>query len=62
MQLELSLIPLYAGAPAMAEMLQYLQSVGYELFQLVPALRDERDGRLMQAEGFFLRSSALASG
>ena len=62
MQLELSLIPLYAGAPAMVEMLQYLQSCNYELFQLVPALRDERSGRLLQAEGFFMRGSAPTPG
>jgi len=60
MQLELSLIPLYAGAPAMVDMLKYLQAHGYELFQLVPALYDARDGRLLQAEGFFLRRSAPA--
>jgi len=57
-QLELSLIPIYAGAPAMVEMLQYLLTCGYELFQFVPGLRDERDGRLLQGEGFFLRRSA----
>jgi FkbM family methyltransferase len=62
MQLELSLIPLYAGAPAMAEVLQSMQSCGYELFQFVPALRDERSGRLMQAEGFFLRGSTQSPG
>jgi hypothetical protein len=62
MQLELSLIPLYAGAPVMVEMLQYLQSCGYQLFQFVPALRDERSGRLLQAEGFFLRGSTQSPG
>jgi FkbM family methyltransferase len=62
MQLELSLIPLYEGAPAMTEVLQHVQSRGFELFQLVPALRDERSGRLMQAEGFFVRGSTQSSG
>ena len=41
----------------MTEVLQHLQSQGFELFQFVPALRDERSGRLMQAEGFFLRAA-----
>jgi len=59
-QLELSLVPLYAGAPAMAEMLRHLEAWRYELFQFVPALRDERNGRLLQGEGFFLRRPAAA--
>ena len=62
MQLELSLIPLYEGAPVMTDVLRYLESHGYELFQLVPGLRDERNGRLLQAEGFFLHRAATAHG
>jgi hypothetical protein len=58
MQLELSLIPIYSGAPAMVEVLQHMHTCGYELFQFVPGLRDERDGRLLQGEGFFLRRAA----
>jgi FkbM family methyltransferase len=61
MQLELSLVPLYEGAPSMADVLMYTQTHGYELFHLVPGLLDERDGRLLQADGFFVQSAFTAS-
>jgi hypothetical protein len=56
LQLELSLIPLYDGAPGFAEMIQFAQSRGYELFGIVPGFRDRLSGRLLQADGFFVRS------
>ena len=54
-QLELSLVPLYQGAPVMTEVIRYLDERGFELFQLQPGFRDERDGRLLQADGYFVR-------
>lgn len=60
-QLELSLVPLYAGAPVMTDMIRYLDDSGFELFQLVPGFRDDRDGRLLQAEGFFVQRSILST-
>jgi FkbM family methyltransferase len=61
MQLELSLIPLYEGAPSLVDVVAHAQALGYELFQLVPTFRDDRNGRLLQAEGFFVRSTLHAS-
>ncbi len=54
-QAELSLIPLYDGAPMIAEMIAYLDSLGYALFNLVPGYKDLRTGRVLQVDGFFVR-------
>lgn len=56
LQLELSLTPLYAGAPVMWEMIRNIEERGFELFNLVPGFRDPATGRLLQADGFFVRS------
>jgi FkbM family methyltransferase len=57
-QLELSLVPLYDGAPSFVELTGYVQQLGYELFSIVPGFRDRRSGRLLQMDGFFVRASA----
>jgi FkbM family methyltransferase len=54
LQVELSLVPLYEGAPAFMEMVAFLQTIGFELFGLVPMFRDTT-GRLLQADGYFTR-------
>jgi FkbM family methyltransferase len=59
MQIELSLRTLYAGAPTMLEMLALLSSLGFDPFHLVPAFDDAGSGRLLQAEGFFVRRELL---
>jgi FkbM family methyltransferase len=56
-QLELSLVPLYDGAPEFAEAISYVRSLGYELFSIIPGFKDKRNGRLLQADGFFIRSA-----
>ncbi len=55
LQLELSLTPLYEGAPTLVEMISFMKSQGYELFSLIPGFRDKRSGRLLQVDGFFVR-------
>jgi FkbM family methyltransferase len=55
MQIELSFIELYAGAPTLARMVAFLSELGYELFNLAPGFKDRRSGRLLQADGFFVR-------
>jgi FkbM family methyltransferase len=55
LQLELSLIPLYAGAPTFVEMVSFVESAGFELYSIVPGFRDKRSGRLLQVDGFFVR-------
>jgi hypothetical protein len=56
MQIELSLIPLYEGAPGLAEMIVYAERLGFEMFSLIPAFRDGASGRLLQVDGFFIKN------
>ena len=61
-QLELSLIPLYADAPLLAEVVALLAGHGFALVGLEPGLADPRSGFLLQTDGIFARinnSSAL---
>jgi Methyltransferase FkbM domain len=55
LQLELSLIPVYEGAPTLTTVATLAENLGFELFHLLPGLVDERQGRLLQADGFFIR-------
>ena len=55
LQLELSLVPLYEGAPAFVDVIQYLAARGFELFSIAPGFKDRRSGRLLQMDGIFLR-------
>jgi FkbM family methyltransferase len=52
---ELSLLQLYEQAPSLVEMVTYLESRGFQLFGLLPVFRDDRDGRLLQVDGIFMR-------
>lgn len=61
MQLELSLVPLYEGAPLFMEMIQLAERLGFELFNVAPGFRDDRIGRLLQMDGFFVRADRKAS-
>jgi len=55
LQLELSLVPLYENGPLFTEMLHFADSLGFELFNVIPAFKDRRSGRLLQVDGFFVR-------
>jgi FkbM family methyltransferase len=61
LQLELSLVPLYDGAPTIAQMISFAEANGFELFNLIPGFRDKRNGRLLQADGFFVRAGLARS-
>jgi FkbM family methyltransferase len=56
LQMELSLAPLYESAPSFIEMIDYLASLGLEVFDMVPSFRDPRTGRVLQMDGFFVRT------
>jgi FkbM family methyltransferase len=58
LQVELSLVPLYAGAPSLRRMLEVCETAGFELHGLVPGFHDAASGRLLQMDGLFLRSQA----
>ena len=55
MQLELSCAPLYEGGMLIREALDLLDSQGFTLVGFAPFFFDIRTGRLLQADGVFLR-------
>jgi FkbM family methyltransferase len=57
LQLELSLVPLYEQAPTFLEMIAFMESMGFELFGIVPEFRDKQSGRMLQVDGFFVRAN-----
>jgi FkbM family methyltransferase len=56
MQLELSLIPLYAGQKLMPEMFERLRGLGFALWGAWPELVDPDTGRVLQVDATFFRS------
>jgi FkbM family methyltransferase len=60
MQLELSFVTLYEGAPTFSEMLSYMQSIGFDIFNIVPVFKDKRTGRVLQVDGYFVRRDRMS--
>ncbi|MGV0043464.1 FkbM family methyltransferase [Mycobacterium colombiense] len=58
MQLELSFLPLYEGSMLIPEALEWAYSMGFTLTGLLPCFVDPRDGRMLQADGVFLRETS----
>ena len=56
-QLELSVTPLYQGAPPLIEMISFMSDLGFTLFTLSPGFKDELTGRLLQIDGYFIREN-----
>jgi FkbM family methyltransferase len=54
-EVELSVVALYEGQPMMLEVMQYLDSRGFELVDLEPIGRDRNTGQFMQFDGIFVR-------
>lgn len=57
-QIEMSLVPLYLGAPLLQEMLSLMEELGYTLVSVEPAFTDPVSGRLLQVDGVFQRCQA----
>lgn len=55
LQLEMSLVPLYVGAPTLESVLERVRAMGFSLVGLEPGFA-AADGRLLQADGLFERS------
>lgn len=53
LQMELSLVPLYAGAITYREGFDRAQQLGMALMGLIPGFADPRSGRLLQADAVF---------
>lgn len=58
MQLELSFLPLYEGSMLIPEAVDWAYSQGFTLTGLLPCFVDPRDGRMLQADGVFLRAKS----
>lgn len=58
-QLELSLVPLYAGQILYKEMIELLTTKGFELWSVMPGFVDESNGRMLQMDGVFFRADIL---
>ena len=61
-QLELSLVELYAGQSLMPEQVAMLASQGLSLWSIDRGFMDGGTGRLLQCDGTFVRESALSRG
>jgi FkbM family methyltransferase len=52
---ELSAVELYEGQPLMAEVIEHLRSMGFDLIALQTSFRDAESGDLLQSNGLFRR-------
>jgi len=59
LQLELSLAPLYDGEIGFFDMVQKLKGMDYELFSLIPAFTDARNGRMLALDAIFIRADRI---
>jgi len=57
LQVELSLEPLYAGAPDWRDVVDWLSARGFVLVGVEPGFDDPETGRMLQFDGVFLPSS-----
>lgn len=61
-QTELSLVPLYAGQLLFDQMRSRLEGMDFALAAILPGHVDERTGRTLQVDGFFVRRAPPAAG
>jgi FkbM family methyltransferase len=54
-QIELSLVELYAGQPPMLEVCNLLKQYGFILRHIIPGLKDPVSGALLQLDGIFVK-------
>ncbi len=54
-QVELSFIKIYEGAPLYREVIDFLEEHNFEVFTFIPAFVDVKTGRMLQADGIFIR-------
>lgn len=57
LQLEMSLVSLYENELLFNEMLDFLESQGFQLVSLEPGMQDEKTGQLFQVDGIFQRAA-----
>ncbi|HEY6455349.1 MAG TPA: FkbM family methyltransferase [Steroidobacteraceae bacterium] len=60
-QMEISLVPLYQGAPTLVHILSAMGDLGYHLFQVIPGFRDVTTSQMLQLDGIFVRQLPSAT-
>ncbi len=55
-QSELSFTRLYDGGPLYDEVVAFLNQQGFEIFTIIPGFRNKDSGRMLQADGIFVRA------
>lgn len=58
-QVELSLVPLYAGQPLYDRVMAFLVDAGFRLAGVVPGFTDRASGQMLQMDGVFVRADRL---
>jgi FkbM family methyltransferase len=58
-QLELSMVPLYDDGPLFDDLVARMQAAGFGIFALEGGFSDPRTGRMLQCDGFFVRSDIM---
>jgi len=56
-QVELSFVPVYENGPLYVDVINFMKEQGFELFTLLPAFVDGKTGRMLQADGIFVRTN-----
>lgn len=54
-ELELSLTPMYEGAPDMAQVIEYMKGIGFKLVSMAHVFSDPASCYLLQIDGIFVR-------
>lgn len=54
-QIELSLVPLYAGQALFSEITERLTSQGFEIWSIFPGFTDKRSGRMLQCDAILFK-------
>jgi FkbM family methyltransferase len=54
-QIEMSFVPLYETGPLYREIIAYLDQMGFEVYTILPDFRDPVSGRMLQADGIFVK-------
>lgn len=58
-QLEMALIPLYNGELLLGEMIQYMDGLGFKLYNLMNGFNNFETGQLFQVDGIFVRADLI---
>lgn len=54
-QLEVALVELYRNETLFKEMVPYIESLGFDLYLIIPGFHDQKTGRLLEVDCVFLR-------